>query len=258
MRNRLPAQPTAPALIAHRGAAALAPENTLAGFRLAAARGARWVEFDVRLARDGTPVLFHDATLERTSDGSGPVARATMDELARLDAGAWFGPGFAGERIPRLIEAIGELARLALGANIEIKAEPGAAEEAGAVVARTVRALWPDALPPPVLSSFSVAALLAARREAPDLARALVSATAGADAMAGIEDCGATALHCRHDRLRASGTARLVDSGLVVRAWTVNDPVRARELLSWGAQSVISDHPDLLDRSVSADTPTRT
>ena len=87
-------------VIGHRGAAARAPENTLAGLRKAKELGADWVEFDVMLSGDGVPLLIHDETLQRTTTGRGRVARHTADEIRSLDAGRWFGPEFAGGAHP--------------------------------------------------------------------------------------------------------------------------------------------------------------
>jgi glycerophosphoryl diester phosphodiesterase len=101
-----------PRVIGHRGAAGHAPENTLASFAKAAALGVRWVEFDVRLTGDGALVVFHDDTLERTTDGSGRVTDSTWAQINKLDAGAWFGRAFAGERVPALEDALTELERL--------------------------------------------------------------------------------------------------------------------------------------------------
>src|SRR6185437_14318437 len=91
-----------PRVIGHRGAAARAPENTLAGFRRAAELGCRWVEFDVRLSADRRPMVFHDDTLERTTDGAGAVGATSLDMLLRCDAGGYFAPAYRGERIPML------------------------------------------------------------------------------------------------------------------------------------------------------------
>jgi glycerophosphoryl diester phosphodiesterase len=105
---------------AHRGASALAPENTLAAFRAAEAGGADGLELDVQLSRDGVPVVLHDATVDRTSDGRGAVAELTLTELRRLDVGTWFAPAFAGERLPTLEEVLAWGGRR-LRFNIEIK-----------------------------------------------------------------------------------------------------------------------------------------
>ena len=93
-------------IIAHRGASAAAPENTLAAIARAADLGARSVELDVMLSADGVPVIIHDTDLARTTNGTGPVAALAFEQLARLDAGSWFGAAFAGERIPSLADAI--------------------------------------------------------------------------------------------------------------------------------------------------------
>jgi len=92
--------------IGHRGAARFAPENTLAGIDKALELGFEYIEIDVRSTRDGVPVLLHDTTVDRTTDGSGRIADLTWDQVAQLDAGSWFGPEFAGERIPRLETAL--------------------------------------------------------------------------------------------------------------------------------------------------------
>jgi glycerophosphoryl diester phosphodiesterase len=99
-----------PRIIAHRGAKANAPENTLVAFKRAYDEGARWVEFDVKLTADGHPVLIHDEMLERTTDGRGEVRTKTLAEIQALDAGSWFAKAFAGERVPTLAEALDFLA----------------------------------------------------------------------------------------------------------------------------------------------------
>lgn len=112
--------PVLPPVIGHRGAAGHAPENTLASLEKAAALGVRWVEFDVKLTADAMVILFHDETLSRTTDGKGALADKKWADLRPLDAGGWFGPEFAGEHVPSLEEAVAALARLGLGAVVEI------------------------------------------------------------------------------------------------------------------------------------------
>jgi glycerophosphoryl diester phosphodiesterase len=111
-------------IIAHRGYSALAPENTLAAVEKAIEAGADAIEWDVHLAACGTPVLIHDETLERTTDGAGPVRTQTVEALRRLDAGRWFGPAFAGERIPTLAEALARTGGRVRRVYTEIKADP--------------------------------------------------------------------------------------------------------------------------------------
>lgn len=108
-------------IIGHRGFSARAPENTLAAIRLALEAGADAVEWDMHVAACGTPVVIHDATLERTTDGEGDVARIPWDRLRTLDAGSWFHPDFAGEPIPRFRDALGEVAPYGATVYAEVK-----------------------------------------------------------------------------------------------------------------------------------------
>ena len=110
-----------PPVIGHRGAAGMAPENTLAALRRAHALGCRWVEFDVRLTRDGELILLHDDRLERTTNGCGIARALSLSAIRRFDAGSWFDPAFTEERVPTLAQAIAVLSELGLGANVELK-----------------------------------------------------------------------------------------------------------------------------------------
>ena len=149
-----------PLWIAHRGAGKLAPENTLAAFRVGASHGYRAFECDVKLSADGVPFLLHDATLERTPPAAGIAGERNWGDLARLDAGAWHSRAFAGEPMPTL-EAV---ARFCLNnghaLNIEIKPTPGLEEHTGRVVAAEAARLWQGAAVPPLLSSFRPEALI--------------------------------------------------------------------------------------------------
>ena len=233
-----------PRIIGHRGAALAAPENTLAGFCMAAALNVEWVEFDVRLTGDGRCILLHDDALDRTTNGRGPVARLTFDEVRRLDAGGWFGPDFAGQPVPGLEETIGLLAQLNLGAVVELKPAPGAEAETGRAVAAVLTERWPPALPPPLLSSFKPAALAAAREVAPQLTRALLVGTLPRDWRRQVEALDCTMLHADQRRLDRPTVEVVRDAGLPLFAYTVNLPQRARELFSWGVDAVFSDCPD--------------
>ena len=163
-----------PLWIAHRGAGKLAPENTLAAFRLGAAHGYRAFECDVKLSADGVPFLLHDSTLERTTSGHGAAASSTWAELARLDAGSWHGRAWAGEPPPSL-DAIAAFC-LASGhmLDLEIKPSPGREAETGAAVAHAAARLWHGAAVAPLLSSFRADALEAAHSAEPHLRRALL------------------------------------------------------------------------------------
>lgn len=198
------------------------------------------------LSRDGHPIVIHDDTLNRTTDGRGAVADTDLAELKKLDAGGWYGPKFAGEHIPTLIEVVAELEALGLGANVEIKPSPGRAPETGRVVAEHLAANWPSSLPRPILSSFERDALAAATRVAPQFPRAWIVESVPADWKSGLEtlDCGA--LHCLHRRLRKTKAEAVLEAGYGLRCFTVNDPARARILFDWGVQAVFTDYPDRL------------
>jgi glycerophosphoryl diester phosphodiesterase len=230
-------------VIGHRGAAASAPENTLAGFRRAHELGARWVEFDVQVTRDGCPILLHDARLERTTDGRGIAADLDQAAIAGLDAGAWFGRKFRGERVPRLEDAMILLDELGVGAVIEIKAEPGAGPRTmrAALGVLETRARGPDA----VLSSFDEDALALAAAAAPEFPRALIVKSVPADWRARVERLGCAALHASERALDAA-TIQAVSARLPLRAYTVNAPARARALLGGGVAAVFTDCPDVI------------
>ncbi|MHC8508894.1 MAG: glycerophosphodiester phosphodiesterase [Rhodospirillales bacterium] len=238
-------KPLDPRVFGHRGAAAYAPENTLASFRKAAELGCQFVEFDVVLTRDGHPVVFHDNTLDRTTDGTGAAAAATLAELSRLDAGAWFGAGFRGEPLPTLHQVIECLRETGMGANVEIKPASGFEAQTGAVTAQVLTQIWPGALPPPLMSSYSQDALAAARDEAPQFPRAfLVKDPASADWETACAELECASLHVGEKFVTPELIAHAHEKGLNIRAYTVNDPARAEQLFEWGIDGVFSDAPD--------------
>jgi len=242
-----PGCPPLPPVIGHRGAAARAPENTLAGLRQAAALGCAWVEFDVRLTADGTLVLCHDPRLDRTTDGKGPVAAQTLAAIRQRDAGSWFGPAFADEPVPTLDEALSLAAELGLGADIEVKAEPGRDYATAAAVAAVLRRL-PSGAPPVLVSSFLPAAVAALRTLAPQVPRGILFRLVPRNWPEIALRLRCTAIGADHRRLRRRRVAAIRDAGYQLAAYTVNDPARARLLFGWGVTSVFSDAPDIILR----------
>jgi glycerophosphoryl diester phosphodiesterase len=234
-----------PRLLAHRGGGALAPENTLAGLRLAARLGYRGVEFDVKLTADGVPVLIHDESLERTTSGHGPVVAADALRVSRLDAGTWFGQAFAGERVPTLEAAAGCCRGLGLWANVEIKPCPGREAETGAAVAHAALRLWASDPNPPLLSSFSAAALAAAKAAAPLLPRGLLVVDPPDDWPSALAALGCVSLHLQHDHATADLVAAVHAAGHGVLCYTVNDPDRAAALTGLGVDCIVTDRLDL-------------
>jgi glycerophosphoryl diester phosphodiesterase len=238
--------PGFPRVIGHRGAAGHAPENTLAGFRRAALFGLRWVEFDVALTRDNEPVLLHDETVNRTTDGKGKLADTTLGSLRRLDAGAWHSEEFAGERVPTLAEAFDTLASLGLGANIEIKPTKGREAETGAIVAKRVAAAWPESLPRPLLSSFKLDSLVAARDAAPTVARGYLLNRLNRGWQKEAASLACVSVHCNQRTLTRQTAAEVRQAGYHLLCYTVNDAARARLLFEWGVEAVFTDYPDRL------------
>ncbi len=233
-----------PLVIGHRGAAAHAPENTLVGIRRAAELGAPWVELDAKLTADGRCIVFHDEKLDRTTDGRGRVAATTYEEISRLDAGSWFGPGFAGERVPRLEAALGQILELNLHADIEIKPCSGReAETAGAVMAE-VMACWPRDRPPPLITSREAECLAVARAAAAWWPRGLICFRVPRDWRSRLAALGCHIIVCMHTRLKRRRVVEMTAAGATVLAFTVNEPERAVELVDWGAATIISDAPD--------------
>lgn len=243
-----------PPVIGHRGAAARAPENTLAGFRRAKALGCGWVEFDVRLTADGALVLCHDDRLDRTTSVRGRVAAKNLTEIRQADAGAWFGPGFAGELVPTLDEALALCARLGLGTNVEVKAERGLAGSTAAAVAAALDRIGGHA-PQVLVSSFVVEVLAAMREFAPRVPRGLLLKllSRGWAGLAARLDCATVNLD--HRRVHPSLVAAIRAAGYPVLAYTVNDPARARQLFDWGVTSVFSDAPDMILAMIAANDP---
>ena len=241
---------TLPSLIAHRGARDSAPENTVAAIRDAVRQGAVWVEIDVMLTRDGAPVVIHDDALDRTTDGHGPVAAATLAEIRALDAGSWFAPRFAGERVPTLAEALETILALRLGLNLEIKPCLGfAVETAQSVLAELMR-FWPADGPGLLLSSFEPECLAAARRLVPACPRGLLMEDV-ADGWADLaERLDAATLHVSDFRLRAEELEALRATGRPVLVYTVNEPERARALFEHGAAAIFTDRPGAMAKAL--------
>lgn len=239
-------------VVGHRGAALHAPENTLASIRKAHALGAGWVEVDVKLSRDGVPFLLHDDTLERTTSGSGPAAARRWAELAALDAGAWHGPAFAGERLLSLEALVALLLELGMAANVEIKPCPGREEETALVAARMLERLWPADGPALLLSSFSRVSLAALQRAAPRFPRGLLVEALPADWAEAMQALACTTLHASHRKTGLDDLAMLRRQGVPVLFYTVNEPARARKLLQAGAAAIITDAPDRILPVVAA------
>jgi len=235
-----------PRIIGHRGAAGYAPENTLAAIRKAKVLGAQWVEFDTKITQDGVAIVFHDDALERITGVIGETAKTTLQDMQAFDVGTCFDAAFAGERVPTLKDAIGVLAELGLGANIEIKPSPGLDRETAAAVIVVVKTSWPKTLPKPLISSFEAKTLEAVRELAPELERALIAFKIPKNWREILQRLDCVALHAQSKHLTEVKVRAIVDGGYTVRAFTVNEKIEAERLFRWGVDGVFSDFPDRL------------
>ena len=221
-----------PRVIGHRGASAYAPENTLASFREARRRGATWVEIDVKLTADGVPIVMHDSSLKRTMGIDRLLAETPRAEL----------PG----DVPTFEEAIACFAELGLGCNVEIKPCEGREAETARSTVQTLGRCWPASLPPPLLSSFKDASLVAARAAAPDFARAILLDAIGEDWRARAEAVGAVGVNTNGKRLTAVQAVDIRKAGYALSVYTINDGDVARALVGMGVDCVITDAPDIV------------
>jgi glycerophosphoryl diester phosphodiesterase len=247
-----------PRVLAHRGAGALAPENTLAAIRVGAEHGFRAVEFDAMLPGDDTPILMHDPTLQRTAGVAAAVSDFGAAALARLDVGSWYSPQFSGEPIPTLADALALCRRVGVWPNVEIKPVPGSEAATGAAVATVVAHCYADLLTTagapgsaaqrqlPLLSSFAAEALLAARAAQPDLPRGWLTDRVPPDWQRELERLDCVAVHTNHRYLKRQQAAAIKDAGAWLFCFTVNDPRRAAELLDWGVDAFCTDRIDLI------------
>jgi glycerophosphoryl diester phosphodiesterase len=233
-----------PLWIAHRGAGKLAPENTLAAFRLGASFGYRGFECDVKLSADDVPFLLHDPTLDRTTSGQGRAAECSWAELSRLDAGAWLAPSWAGEPPASLASIAAFVQANDALLNIEIKPTPGDEAHTGSVVAREAARLWAGVEVPPLLSSFRTDALRAARDAAADLPRALLLDELHSGCIELAESLGCSAVVTQHRLMNAALLERLRHCGLRALCYTVNEAHDAERLLALGIDGLITDAVD--------------
>ena len=227
-----------PPVIGHRGARARAPENTLAGFREAARLGCTWIEFDVRLTADGVPVVCHDSSLRRTTDGHGIVSRLPLKMVQAYDAGG-------GEPVPTLDDTLVLAGEHGLGVNIEIKADRGLAAATASAVADSLGRLG-DRPAGVLVSSFLTETLAVFHALRPDIPTGLLLGRLRGDWRKLAESLGCATINLNERRVTADRVARLNAAGYPVLAYTVNDPARAQILYQWRVTSVFSDNPDII------------
>jgi glycerophosphoryl diester phosphodiesterase len=239
-----------PVIEAHRGNSAYAPENTLTAFRQAVALGAPWIELDIHAAADGELIVMHDATVDRTTNGTGAIAAMTSAEIKRLDASYTFKAQCAGEPVPFLGEAIQLVGSGPVSLNVEIKGV-----ELGGTTAQRIVRLLRDAPNGQrhLISSFDLDSLLAIRAACPDMVLAMLGNGQPALEQALANGCGW--VHSQHEGVTAELVDRAHDAGVKVMAWTMDDPARFGHFVRLGIDKLCTNRPgDLLtaSRAISA------
>ena len=227
--------------IAHRGASGNAPENTLAAFKKAIEIGVDAVELDLHGSADGEVVVIHDASLDRTTDHSGPVNQTALETIKQADAGGWFAPEFAGEPVPTLAEALECIGKEAV-AVLEIK-DPLIAEAVVAKVHET------QSLDLTVIISFHTSVLQTVRALAPRIPTGWLIGSPNNHASPEqlcqqLGELGSPLLNVNHQLITAEFAYEVRRRGIALWCWTVDDIVRMREMKAFGVQGITSNYPE--------------
>lgn len=245
-----------PRVIAHRGFSGVAPENTLTAIEKAIDVGADMAEIDVLLSRDRHVVVIHDDTLDRTTDGKGPVEDFSLEELRRLDAGTWFAAEFAGEKLPTLAEVL-DLVRGRILLNVEIKTEAVTPEVEGGIVDRVLRLIAERQMGEQViLSSFDPEALRQARQLDPAIRTAslynkkLHRGMDPLEVMAAVDSNGfnLSARQLDEEILRACH-----QQGRPVAVYTVDEAAKMKRLIAKGVDAIFTNRPDRMLELLAAE-----
>lgn len=236
-------------VIAHRGASAYYPENTMAAFRAAADMRAEMVELDVLLSRDGVPVVFHDIELDAHSSGQGMLSSYTLEQLKALDAGSWFDKGFAGVSIPTLEEVLA-FAAGTIALNIEIKTEAVLDQYEGGVEEKCLRLVEKYNMKGHVLfSSFDYRAVVHLKELDPAVSVALLynRSASGKKMPSKLMDIyQADAFNCSYQQFRKTWSVDLKKHGIPHFIYTVDRPKRMWKLMDAGVTGIFTNKPDLL------------
>ncbi|MFC4808851.1 glycerophosphodiester phosphodiesterase [Paenibacillus sp. GCM10023250] len=230
-------------IVAHRGCSGTAPENTLAAFKLALEEpGIAIIELDVHLSKDGVPVVIHDHTLERTTNGAGRVDAHTLEELRGLDAGGKFAPAFAGERIPTLEEVL-ELAKGRCVLHIELKM---LAQEYAGIEEKVIALVQRHGMEQEVvLSSFNHDSMKLAHELDPSIATGLIFLGKPLLLAEQLRYAGAASLSMHHAFLTRELADEMAELGIDLGVWTVNDPaLLARIAADYPGMRITTDYPE--------------
>ncbi|WP_026971177.1 glycerophosphodiester phosphodiesterase family protein [Aliagarivorans marinus] len=227
----------------HRGVKSVCPENTLVGIAKVVELGLQWVEIDVQLSADGVPVIVHDRTVNRCSNGRGKVGELTLEQLRELDAGSWFDAAFANERIPTLAEALMLCQQLKLKLNLELKVYRGDHVEALCQAVAQQLADCQFASADLVLSSFEHEAMLLAKQLMPHYLRGQLWEGVPRNWLAQLQALDAYSAHCDWTRLSEAEARAIKQAGYQLYCYTANEPAKVRAHHQWGVDMLISDSP---------------
>ncbi|MFS1905599.1 glycerophosphodiester phosphodiesterase family protein [Vibrio lentus] len=228
----------------HRGAASLAPENTLVSIEQAAKAGASWVEIDTQLSADGIPMVFHDRTVDRCTNGTGNIADLDLTSLKALDAGSWFGSEFIGTSIPTLSEALDKCLELDLTLNLELKIYNDKAIKplVDQVIALIKQKNFPSEKL--LISSFKKDALSQCQELMPEVRRGFICEVWNDFSLESLKSLDLYSIHIDHRVLDEKTAKAIKGSGAVLKIWTLNDPQLASKYLNLGVDNIITDVPN--------------
>lgn len=228
-----------PLAVAHRGYSAVAPENTLAAIEAAIGTGAEFLEVDTHATADGVPVVIHDGTVDRTTDGTGAVADLTAAAIFDLDAGVRFSPAFAGQRVPTLGQVLDHIGGSGSRLLLEVKSGQNTAQ-VQSIVSEVLNRGMVDEV---VLQSFDEQVLRDAREFAPDLARGLLRGLLDSDPVATAKSLDVIAYNPIATALtiRRKLVIQLNAAGIAVMPWTVNRAKQWASLADLGVDGIITD-----------------
>ncbi|MEZ9154320.1 glycerophosphodiester phosphodiesterase family protein [Vibrio sp. 10N.286.49.E11] len=228
----------------HRGAASLAPENTLVSIEQAAKAGAKWIEIDTQLSADGIPMLFHDKTVNRCTNGTGNIADLDLTALKALDAGSWFGSEFAGTTIPTLSEALDKCLELDVTLNLEIKIYDDKAIQP--LVEKVAALIEQKQFPTEklLISSFKKEALSLCQQIMPEVKRGFICEVWNDFSLESLKSLDLYSIHIDHRILDEKIAKAIKASGAVLKIWTLNDPQLAAKYFNLGVDNIITDVPN--------------
>jgi glycerophosphoryl diester phosphodiesterase len=233
----------------HRGAGVLAPENTLAAIAKGFDVGADLIEVDIHLTSDGHAVVFHDSTVDRTTNGTGPIASLTLAQVKSLDAGSWFGAEYAGEQVPTLTEALEFMdgrGRLLL----DVKVSPNLAlRNAIAASLAATGTTTDDIWVWPANTSYSSDPRFGTAEF--QLLSSVPSNLSDSNLLA-LKSSGIDGMSVTDGAVTQAAINAFHRNGLFVDVYTVNDPLRMQQLVAMGVDSIETDRPDLLYNVVFA------